>query len=167
LVSEQARELLAELAPPYDLMARWQLYTGLRISELLRLGVSDIERPPPLRQPRASRHRGHAQGPQAGYVIAPASLLDETDGYVSGHRFAWLQRARRRGRAAHAPGVVRQRPRRTGEQERLPARRQPGGPGLRLQGDDAPAARHLRMHAAGPARAPGQPEAPRSTRCSW
>lgn len=27
-ISEQARELLAELAPPYDLMARWQLYTG-------------------------------------------------------------------------------------------------------------------------------------------
>jgi hypothetical protein len=51
LVSEQARELLAELAPPYDLMARWQLYTGLRISELLRLGVSDIGRPA-LRQPR-------------------------------------------------------------------------------------------------------------------
>jgi integrase len=31
-------------------------------------------------------------------VIAPASLLDETDGYVSGHRFAWFARARRRGR---------------------------------------------------------------------
>ena len=30
LTSAQARELLVELPPPYDLMARWQLYTGLR-----------------------------------------------------------------------------------------------------------------------------------------
>lgn len=53
LVSEQARELLAALAPPYDLMARWQLYTGLRISELLRLGTSDIgDVAPARRQPR-------------------------------------------------------------------------------------------------------------------
>jgi integrase len=99
LVSEQARELLAELAPPYDLMARWQLYTGLRISELLRLGVSDIGHRP------ASATLHHAievvrKGRKPGYVIAPASLLDETDGYVSGHRFAWLARARRKGRIA-------------------------------------------------------------------
>jgi len=39
LSSTQARELLVRLEPPYDLMARWQLYTGLRVSELLRLTV--------------------------------------------------------------------------------------------------------------------------------
>lgn len=99
LVAEQARELLAELAPPYDLMARWQLYTGLRISELLRLSVSDIGHRP------ASATLHHAievirKGLKPGHVIAPASLLDETDGYVSGHRFAWLARARRKGRIA-------------------------------------------------------------------
>lgn len=38
----QAREILAQLAPPYDLMARWQLYTGLRVSELLPLTLHDI-----------------------------------------------------------------------------------------------------------------------------
>lgn len=38
----QAREILAQLAPPYDLMARWQLYTGLRVSELLQLTLHDI-----------------------------------------------------------------------------------------------------------------------------
>jgi integrase len=59
-------------------------------------------------------------------VIAPASLLDETDGYVLGLRFAWLG-ARDAGDARPPPGVVRQRPRRTGEQERLPARRQRAG----------------------------------------
>jgi integrase/recombinase XerD len=41
-MSNQARELLAELQPPYDLMARWQLYTGLRVGELLRLRVNDV-----------------------------------------------------------------------------------------------------------------------------
>jgi integrase/recombinase XerD len=56
LVSEQARELLAALAPPYDLMARWQLYTGLRVSELLRLSVSDIGEQPP----RRVSHAAHA-----------------------------------------------------------------------------------------------------------
>ena len=102
LVSEQARELLASLPPPYDLMARWQLYTGLRVSELLRLRLADITK---------HRHRVAPyetipvirKGRKSGHVIASASLLDETAGYVAGHRHAWLQRAglRRRG-AEHA-----------------------------------------------------------------
>lgn len=98
LVSEQARELLATLPAPYDLMARWQLYTGLRISELLRLGVSDVSG----LATDASHHTIAVmrKGRKPGYVIAPASLLDETAGYVSGHRHAWLQRARRKGRGA-------------------------------------------------------------------
>ena len=99
LVSEQARELLATLPAPYDLMARWQLYTGLRVSELLRLVVNDIS------GRRASAALHHTievtrKGRKPGYVIAPASLLDETAGYVSGHRQACLQRARRKGRGA-------------------------------------------------------------------
>lgn len=97
LTSAQARELLATLAPPYDLMARWQLYTGLRISELLRLSVKDVTR----QQPSAASHHTidvTRKGCKPGYVIAPASLLDETAGYLCGHRHAWLQRARRKGR---------------------------------------------------------------------
>jgi integrase len=99
LVAEQARELLAKLAPPYDLMARWQVYTGLRISELLRLGVSDIS----ARLASTSLHHTielMRKGRKPGYVIAPASLLDETDGFVSGLRFGWLKRARRKRRSA-------------------------------------------------------------------
>jgi site-specific recombinase XerD len=97
LTSEQARELLATLPPPYDLMARWQLYTGLRVSELLRLRVLDVTR----RAPSAgSLHTIEVmrKGRKHGYVNAPESLLDETAGYLCGHRHAWLQRARRRGR---------------------------------------------------------------------
>lgn len=98
LVAQQARELLATLLPPYDLMARWQIYTGLRVSELLRLGVQDL----------AARHASTVvhtidvmrKGRKPGYVIAPASLIDETRAYLSGHRRAWLRRARRHGRAA-------------------------------------------------------------------
>ena len=99
LISEQARELLACLPPPYDLMARWQLYTGLRVSELLRLSVKDVTR----RHPSAASHHTidvTRKGRKPGYVIASASLLDETAGYLSGHRHAWLQRARHKGRAA-------------------------------------------------------------------
>jgi integrase/recombinase XerD len=97
LVSEQARELLATLSPPYDLMARWQLYTGLRVSELLRLSVTDIGEQPP---PAASHHTIEIlrKGRKPGYVVAPASLVDETNGYRSGLRRAWLRRARRNGR---------------------------------------------------------------------
>jgi site-specific recombinase XerD len=41
------------------------------------------------------------KGRKPGYVVAPASLLDETAAYRSGHRRAWLQRAaHRRGRVA-------------------------------------------------------------------
>lgn len=99
LVAEQALELLAALPAPYDLMARWQLYTGLRVSELLRLGVKD------LRGWRASATEHQTieimrKGRKSGYVIAPAGLLDETAGRVSGHRYACLARARRKGRAA-------------------------------------------------------------------
>ncbi len=104
LVSEQARELLALLPPPYDLMARWQLYTGLRVSELLRLNVKDVT----ARHPSAATHHTIEvirKGRKHGYVIASKSLLDETVGYLSGHRHLWMQRARRRGRAVEHPAL--------------------------------------------------------------
>ncbi|HRA75956.1 MAG TPA: site-specific integrase, partial [Propionicimonas sp.] len=71
---------------------------------MMRLGVDDINgRPTPL----TAHHTIEItrKGRKPGYVIAPASLLDETDGYISGLRFAWLKRARRRGRAAHHPAL--------------------------------------------------------------
>lgn len=99
LMSEQVRDLLATLSPPYDLMARWQIYTGLRVSELLRLCVLDVTKHSAL---ATSHHTIEVtrKGRKPGYVIAPASLLDETAAYRSGHRHAWLQRALCRGRAA-------------------------------------------------------------------
>lgn len=98
LVPEQARELLATLPPPYDLMARWQLYTGLRVSELLRLELKDVTGRPVS---AVSHHTIEVirKGRKCGYVIASSSLLDETAAYVSGYRNAWLQRAQRHGRA--------------------------------------------------------------------
>ena len=100
LTSAQARELLAALVPPYDLMARWQLYTGLRVSELLRLAVVDVSK-------RTTAMRGAVEhthqivevlrkGRKSGYVIASSSLLEETAGFVSIHRRAWVARAARR-----------------------------------------------------------------------
>jgi len=96
LVSEQARELLATLLPPYDLMARWQLYTGLRVSELLRLNICDVAK---LHRSTPSHHTIEImrKGRKRGYVVASVSLLGDTANYVSEHRHAWLQRARRRG----------------------------------------------------------------------
>lgn len=98
LASAQARELLARLAPPYDLMARWQLYTGLRVSELLRLTVGDILEPA-RRATASSLHQPVdviRKGRKSGYVIASVSLLDETASYQSQHRKAWLRRTRRK-----------------------------------------------------------------------
>jgi integrase/recombinase XerD len=104
LNSAQARDLLAELPPPYDLMARWQLYTGLRVSELLQLSVKDVVK-------RASA-RGSASDPayrvidvvrkgrKSGYVIASTTLLEETAAYLAQHRTAWLKRAARKHRAS-------------------------------------------------------------------
>src|ERR1700722_9785313 len=42
LSGAQACELMARLMPPYHLVARWQIYTGLRVAELLRLSIADI-----------------------------------------------------------------------------------------------------------------------------
>ncbi|HKY23308.1 MAG TPA: tyrosine-type recombinase/integrase [Vicinamibacterales bacterium] len=98
LAAAQARELLAQLAPPYDLMARWQLYTGLRVSELLRLTVTDVLEPT-QRVASVLSHRTidvMRKGRKSGYVIASASLLDESASYIAQHRRAWLSRAQRR-----------------------------------------------------------------------
>jgi integrase/recombinase XerD len=102
--SAELRDLLATLLPPYDLMARWQLYTGLRVSELLRLTVADISKA--MRAINIGSGEEYAavevlrKGRKNGYVIASRSLLEETVGYVSTHRRAWLARAARRRRRA-------------------------------------------------------------------
>ncbi|MGH8207142.1 MAG: tyrosine-type recombinase/integrase [Steroidobacteraceae bacterium] len=106
LTTAQARELLATLAPPYDLMARWQLYTGLRVSELLRLTAAALCKASATAE--AGPQHTHQvidvlrKGRKNGYVIAPASLLEETTGYLSTHRRSWLARAVRAGRAEPA-----------------------------------------------------------------
>ncbi len=90
LTTAQSRELLAKLIPPYDLMARWQLYTGLRVSELLRVKVADVFKSSPL--PRSGDEAAYQlvevvrKGRKPGYVIASASLLEETSGYLSTQR---------------------------------------------------------------------------------
>ena len=103
LTSEQARELLAELQPPYDLMARWQLYTGLRVGELLRLGVKDVLDHGTKTSSSETTYRSInivRKGRKPGYVIASMSLLDETAGYISQYRAGWMKRAARaRGRS--------------------------------------------------------------------
>jgi site-specific recombinase XerD len=86
LTSEQARELLAVLPAPYDLMARWQLYTGLRVAELLRLGVMDVVEHGAKKPTSSSTYRSISivrKGGKPGYVIASMSLLDETAGYIA------------------------------------------------------------------------------------
>jgi site-specific recombinase XerD len=100
LTSLQARDLLAQLPPPYDLMARWQLYTGLRVSELLRLSVNDVSKRSAARQsvPDAAYRVIDLvrKGRKPGYVIAPRSLFEETAAYQAQYRTAWLRRAARK-----------------------------------------------------------------------
>jgi site-specific recombinase XerD len=102
LTEAQACELMARLVPPYDLMARWQLYTGLRVSELLRLSINDVSQHDsdfgPDASPRQRVIDVMCKGRKSGYVLASASLLDETHVYRSQHRRAWLNRAARRRR---------------------------------------------------------------------
>ena len=103
LTSAQARELLAELPPPYDLMARWQLYTGLRVSELLRLTAKDAIKHEAARgsvtEPAYRVIDVLRKGRKSGYVIASTSLLEETAAYMVQYRNAWLGRAARKRRA--------------------------------------------------------------------
>jgi len=97
LGAEQIRELLAALLPPYDLMARWQIYTGLRVSELLRLKRADVKEPPRARDQPFKLIDVLRKGRKPGYVIASRSLLDETAGFMAIDREAWLRRRARRG----------------------------------------------------------------------
>ncbi|MGO8856904.1 MAG: tyrosine-type recombinase/integrase [Steroidobacteraceae bacterium] len=96
LTSTQARELLARLPSPYDLMARWQIYTGLRVSELLRLTVHDIVQHDQARStgPAVSHHviGLMRKAGKRGYVIASERLLEETDNYRRLQRTAWTKR---------------------------------------------------------------------------
>jgi integrase/recombinase XerD len=100
LTSSQARELLAELPPPYDLMARWQLYTGLRVSELLQLSVKDVSKREAARrsvpEPAYRIIDVVRKGRKPGYVIASTTLLEETAAYLAQYRTAWLKRAARK-----------------------------------------------------------------------
>jgi len=87
LTIAQLRELLARLVPPYDLMARWQLYTGLRVSELLRLTLGDLVRTTAPAGTGADAYQMVEvlrKGRKNGAVIAPAGLLEETAGYMHG-----------------------------------------------------------------------------------
>jgi integrase/recombinase XerD len=97
LAAADARELLAVLVPPYDLMARWQIYTGLRVSELLKLKLSDVTEPARYRERVFKLVDVVRKGRKPGYVIASRSLLDETAGFTAIHREAWLRRRERRG----------------------------------------------------------------------
>jgi len=107
LASDQVRELLADLSPPYDLMARWQLYTGLRVGELLQLTLKDVTEPAASRatttEPVYRQIDIVRKGRKPGYVIASRSLLEETAGYVAQYRAGWMNRAaRKRGRPVRA-----------------------------------------------------------------
>jgi integrase/recombinase XerD len=109
LTGAQACELMARLVPPYDLMARWQLFTGLRVSELLRLSINDVSQHDSDFGPDASAQQRvidvMCKGRKSGYVLASSSLLDETHVYRCQHRRAWLNRAARR-RWTSAPNAL-------------------------------------------------------------
>jgi integrase/recombinase XerD len=97
LAATEVRELLATLMPPYDLMARWQIYTGLRVGELLKLKMGDVA------ESAREQHRAFKlidvlrKGRKMGYVLASRSLLNETAAFTGIHRRAWLRRRERRG----------------------------------------------------------------------
>lgn len=87
LSGAQACELMARLMPPYDLMARWQIYTGLRIAELLRLSIADVGKAERDEDPTSARVVEVAcKGRKRGYVMASASLLDDTEVYRCQYR---------------------------------------------------------------------------------
>jgi site-specific recombinase XerD len=160
LTSGQLRELLAQLPPPYDLMARWQLYTGLRVGELLGLTVSDILKhgsarrsstPPPHHVVQVLR-----KGRKSGYVIAAESLLQETTGYLSEHRSAWINRTARKRHAADRGELFIKQLGQTGQEEQLPASNRRYREDLRLSRNHAPIAFDLRLHDVGKAGAARQ-----------
>lgn len=91
----ELREIFAILAPPYHLIARWQLYTGLRIGEVLKVRKEQVEG---IDASRLATIRVVRKGGKKSDVILPASLITETQTFISTYREAWRCRARRAGR---------------------------------------------------------------------
>jgi integrase len=87
-------------------MARWQIHTGLRVSELLRLKRADVKEPPRARDQPFKLIDVLRKGRKPGYVIASRSLLDETASFVAVDREAWLRRRARRSVHSGTGGAV-------------------------------------------------------------
>ena len=107
----EARELLAALQSPYDLMARWQLYTGLKVSELLRLRVQDALTPQANKTAPDAPYRSidvRRKGSASWCcVIASRSLLEETACYICQERVGWMRLGGPQARTTTASGALR------------------------------------------------------------
>jgi site-specific recombinase XerD len=95
-----ARELLALLHPPFDLMARWQLHTGMRVGEMVPRRLTEL--------PSVTRRTFEGalvtlqivrKGGKQGQALATAGLIEETWSYVAIERRAAAARARKRDRS--------------------------------------------------------------------
>lgn len=92
LSAQEVQRLLAKLRPPYDLMARWQLYTGLRVSEVCALTHTSIPDTSMMSEHDFRNIHIVRKGRKRGAVIAPYSLLTETNHYIHGRREATIRR---------------------------------------------------------------------------
>lgn len=106
---DQLRRLFANLAPPYDLMARWALVTGMRRMELCALELFQVPETAHLdidEHPLIGVGLTITKGDKGRTVYPPIRLLDATHRYIDEVRRPLVGRLRRADRAYAAPSAL-------------------------------------------------------------
>ena len=88
LTISQVKRLLGKLPSPYDLMARWQLYTGARRAEVCDIKEHDVPELDSLGGSGTAAVAVTRKGGQKGNLYAPFALLRDTNHYITGLRKA-------------------------------------------------------------------------------
>ena len=106
LTSSQVKRLLSKLSSPYDLMARWQLYTGARRAEVCDIKEHDIPELDSLRDSGILAVPVTRKGGQEGNLYPSFALIRDTNNYITLEREALIKNRQKNEKSYQRPQPV-------------------------------------------------------------
>ena len=106
LTSSQVKRLLSKLSSPYDLMARWQLYTGARRAEVCDIKEQDIPELDSIHDSRVPAVPVTRKGGQEGNLYPSFALVRDTNHYIVRAREAIIKRRQKKEKSYRRPQTV-------------------------------------------------------------
>ena len=106
LTSSQVNRLLSKLSSPYDLMARWQLYTGARRAEVCDIKEHDIPELDSLRDSGIPPVPVTRKGGQEGNLYPSFALIRDTNNYITLAREAIIKSRQKKEKSYRRPQTV-------------------------------------------------------------